>query len=139
MGGAFDFVSCCPPYQAVAYPALMAQLARSPLLHAGSWLVVEYPFEDRASLPDRLDGAGRSLAKLVDRRFGRTYVALYGPAAAGGGEAHVRGGGSLIDGVRTEGRGPSGAGKGRLPRGRGRAAEFGQDTGHAPARSLHTR
>lgn len=92
-GGAFDFVSCCPPYKAVAYPALMAQLARSPLLHAGSWLVVEYPFEDRASLPDRLDGAGRSLAKLVDRRFGRTYVALYGPTAGGGGEAHGRGGG----------------------------------------------
>ena len=22
-GGAFDFVSCCPPYQAVAYPSLM--------------------------------------------------------------------------------------------------------------------
>lgn len=33
----------CPPYLVVSYPELMGLLDRSPLLHAGSIVFVEYP------------------------------------------------------------------------------------------------
>ena len=77
-GGAFDFVSCCPPYREVSYPDLLASLAQSPLLHERSWLLVEYAKENAEEIPDALG----PLELYVDRRFGRTFIALYGPAGA---------------------------------------------------------
>ncbi len=76
-GGAFDFISCCPPYREVSYPKLLAALARSPLLHARSWLLVEYAKENANEIPDALG----PLELCADRRFGRTFIALYGPPA----------------------------------------------------------
>lgn len=32
-GGAFDFISVCPPYELVSYPELYELLEDSPLLH----------------------------------------------------------------------------------------------------------
>ena len=42
-GGAFDFVSVCPPYLLVSYEELYDLLDVSPLLHPGSVVLVEYP------------------------------------------------------------------------------------------------
>ena len=41
-GGAFDFVSFCPPYYKVSYPDLLAKLDASPLLSAETLVIVEY-------------------------------------------------------------------------------------------------
>eukprot|EP00873_Tetraselmis_striata_P022236 jgi/Tetstr1/442500/TSEL_030599.t1 len=74
-GGAFDFVSVCPPYLLVSYPELFALLDASPLLHAGSHIIVEYPKELAHQIPDAVAG----LPKFRDRRYGRTFMAMYGP------------------------------------------------------------
>jgi 16S rRNA (guanine(966)-N(2))-methyltransferase RsmD len=74
-GGAFDFVSVCPPYLLVSYPELFSLLEESPLLHAGSHVIVEYPKELSHEIPDVLAG----LHKFRDRRYGRTFLAMYGP------------------------------------------------------------
>ena len=72
-GAAFDMISVCPPYEKVSYPDLMATLERSPLVKPGTFLVVEYPkYEKKAMLPR----IGR-LARVRDRRYGRTLVAVY--------------------------------------------------------------
>jgi Conserved hypothetical protein 95 len=42
-GGAFDFVSVCPPYLLVSYDELYDLLDASPLLHAETMVLVEYP------------------------------------------------------------------------------------------------
>lgn len=72
-GAAFDFISVCPPYEKVSYPELMASLERSPLVKPGTLLVVEYPKYEKKANPERL---GR-LAKIRDRAYGRTFVAVY--------------------------------------------------------------
>lgn len=77
-GGAFDFISVCPPYELVSYPELYDLLEVSPLLHAQSVVLVEYPKKLVAQVRDTIG----PLVKLRDRRYGRTYIALYGPPGA---------------------------------------------------------
>ncbi|GAB4824003.1 hypothetical protein N2152v2_011049 [Parachlorella kessleri] len=74
-GGAFDFVSVCPPYMLVSYEELYDLLEKSPLLHEESLVVVEYPKKLGHLIRDTLG----PLQKLRDRRYGRTYIAVYGP------------------------------------------------------------
>lgn len=50
-------------------------LDRSPLLHAGSFVVVEYPLREVKNVPDTLG----PLVKFRDRRYGRTFLAIWGP------------------------------------------------------------
>ncbi|BBN06066.1 16S rRNA (guanine966-N2)-methyltransferase [Marchantia polymorpha subsp. ruderalis] len=75
LGGGFDFVSVTPPYEAVSYTALMAQLAVSPLITDNTFMVVEYPIKSKHEIPDTCG----KLYKVRDRRYGRTFVAIYGP------------------------------------------------------------
>ncbi|CAG9462970.1 unnamed protein product [Pedinophyceae sp. YPF-701] len=75
LGGPFDFLSACPPYEKVSWPEMMAALDRTPLLHDRSFCLVEYPQKEWAAVPDSLG----PLVKFRDRRYGRTYLALYGP------------------------------------------------------------
>lgn len=77
-GGAFDFLSVCPPYELVDYNELYDLLEGSPLLHEESIVIVEYP-KKLASLVRPTLGP---LEKLRDRRYGRTYLAIYGPPLA---------------------------------------------------------
>ncbi len=77
-GGAFDFVSVCPPYDAVSYPELFQLLAAGTLLHEDSIVLVEYPRLKAGEVPMRLG----PLTKVRDRRYGRTLLAIY--AAPGG-------------------------------------------------------
>jgi len=74
-GGAFDFVSMCPPYLLVSYPELFGLLEGSPLLKPSTILFVEYPKQLAAEVPDTVG----PLVKLRDRKYGRTFIALYGP------------------------------------------------------------
>ena len=76
-GPAFDYVSVCPPYEAVSYTELMAALAAAAgrVLHAHSFVIVEYPRLATREMPARLG----PLARLRDRKYGRTLVAIYGP------------------------------------------------------------
>ena len=78
MGGAFDFISVCPPYLLVSYPELFDLLTNSPLLHARSMVLVEYPRQLAHEIRDTM----APLKKIKDRKYGRTYLALYGPADA---------------------------------------------------------
>ncbi|GJP29995.1 hypothetical protein CLOM_g22020 [Closterium sp. NIES-68] len=78
LGGPFSFISVTPPYELVVYSQLMAQLALSPLLHEDTCMVVEYPLKSRDEI---LDTCG-PLHKIKDRKYGRTNVAIYGPAWA---------------------------------------------------------
>jgi 16S rRNA (guanine(966)-N(2))-methyltransferase RsmD len=74
-GGAFDFISVCPPYEAVSYTELYDLLEESPLVHDTSIIVVEYPKKVVKEIRDRIG----PLTKLRDRRYGRTLIAIYGP------------------------------------------------------------
>ena len=74
-GGAFDFVSVCPPYELVDYSELYELLEGSPLVGPESLVIVEYPRRLAHLVRDQIGG----LVKLRDRRYGRTFVALYGP------------------------------------------------------------
>lgn len=76
-GGAFDFISVCPPYLLVSYPELFELLDASPLVHPGTLLFVEYPKQLSHQIVDTIG----PLQRVRDRRYGRTWVALY---AAGG-------------------------------------------------------
>ncbi|CAI5476490.1 unnamed protein product [Closterium sp. Yama58-4] len=78
VGGPFSFISVTPPYELIVYSQLMAQLAASPLLHPDTCMVVEYPIKSRDEI---LDTCG-PLYKIKDRKYGRTNVAIYGPAWA---------------------------------------------------------
>ncbi|ESR44280.1 hypothetical protein CICLE_v10012231mg [Citrus x clementina] len=71
--GPFDYMSVTPPYTAVDYEVLMAQISKSALVGKDSFIVVEYPLRT-----DMLDTCG-CLVKIKDRRFGRTHLAIYGP------------------------------------------------------------
>jgi 16S rRNA (guanine(966)-N(2))-methyltransferase RsmD len=73
-GGAFDFVSFCPPYYRVSYPELLLELDQSPLIADHTVLLVEYA---RSQKPEILPAIGKRLRRVRDRRYGRTYVALY--------------------------------------------------------------
>ena len=73
-GGAFDFVSFCPPYYKVSYPELLAQLDQSPLIADHTVVLVEYA---RSQKPEMTAAIGKRLRRVRDRRYGRTYVAIY--------------------------------------------------------------
>jgi len=51
-------------------------LARSPLVHEGSYILVEYPLKEQRAVPETLG----PLVKIRDRRYGRTFLAIWGPA-----------------------------------------------------------
>lgn len=74
-GGAFDFMSICPPYEAVSYTEVLDLVAESPLLGEDAIVVVEYPRKCVEEIREELG----HLVKLKDRRYGRTFVAIYGP------------------------------------------------------------
>lgn len=74
LGGQFDFISVTPPYEKVSYEELMTALDRSPLIHEDTIVVVEYARKERDYIPDELG----PLVKIRDRKYGRTYVAIYG-------------------------------------------------------------
>jgi 16S rRNA G966 N2-methylase RsmD len=76
-GPPFDYVSVCPPYEKVSYAGLMAGLggAAGRLIHAHSFVIVEYPRLAADDMPDTLG----PLARLRDRKYGRTLLAIYGP------------------------------------------------------------
>ena len=67
----------------MSYPELLGALGRSPLLRpASSFVVLEYPTRDRATgAPLDIGGELGPLIKLRDRRYGRTNLAIYGPAS----------------------------------------------------------
>ena len=76
-GAPFDYVSICPPYLKVDYQQLLADVASSGLVHGQSVVVVEYPIRSAGDVPPSLG----PLARVRDRRYGRTNVVVYGPAA----------------------------------------------------------
>lgn len=81
-GGAFDFISVCPPYELVSYPELYQLLEGSALMHEDSIVVVEYPQKLAHQILPMLG----PLTKLRDRRYGRTFLAVYGPGDGEAGE-----------------------------------------------------
>lgn len=74
-GKAFDFISVCPPYEAVSYDELFELLDGSPLVHDDSLVVVEYP----KLLKNKMRETLGPLHRVRDKRYGRTFVAVYGP------------------------------------------------------------
>ena len=74
-GKAFDFISVCPPYEKVSYEELYDLLEGSPLIHYESIVIVEYA----KRLSDVIRDTIGPLHKIRDKRYGRTYVAVYGP------------------------------------------------------------
>lgn len=78
LGGKFDYISVTPPYEAVVFSTLMQQLSESPLLKDDTCIVVEYPIKSKREMPETCG----ALVKIRDRRYGRTHVAIYGPAWA---------------------------------------------------------
>ena len=75
-GGPFDFISVCPPYLLVSYPELYDLLEASGLLHARSIVFVEYPKQ----LAEHVRPTLGPLIKVRDRKYGRTWIAIYAPA-----------------------------------------------------------
>lgn len=71
--GSFDYVSVTPPYTAVDYDTLLAQLEKSPLVGKDCFILVEYPL--KTPMPDSC----KHLVEIADRRFGRTNLIVYGP------------------------------------------------------------
>lgn len=74
VGGAFDFISFCPPYEKVSYPELLLQLDESALVKDSTVLLVEYA---KGQANDILPSIGKRLRRVRDRRYGRTFIALY--------------------------------------------------------------
>ena len=122
-GGAFDYVSVCPPYLLVSYPELFDLLENSPLLGDATVALVEYPkqlaHEVRATLGP--------LRRVRDRKYGRTYLALYAGSATPAGAAAAALAGEWSDDDEDEdeedgaepGGGGGGGGGGRRSSGRG--------------------
>lgn len=71
--GSFDYISVTPPYQTVDYSVLMGQLSNSSLVGKDAFILVEHPQNIVMH-----DSCG-SLVKIVDKRYGRTLLAVYGP------------------------------------------------------------
>ena len=74
-GTAFDFISVCPPYETVSYEELYDLLEGSPLIHSESVVIVEYAKKLSGVIRDTIG----PLHKIKDKRYGRTFVAVYGP------------------------------------------------------------
>lgn len=70
--------SVCPPYLKVSYPEIFQLLESSALITPSTCIIVEYPKSHASLLPDQLG----PLPLLRCRKYGRTYVATYAPAAA---------------------------------------------------------
>jgi 16S rRNA G966 N2-methylase RsmD len=66
----------CPPYLLVSYPELFQLIGRSGLLHQRTILFVEYPRQLSAQIPETVG----ELVRVKNRKYGRTLVAVYGPA-----------------------------------------------------------
>jgi 16S rRNA (guanine(966)-N(2))-methyltransferase RsmD len=75
-GGAFDFISMCPPYLLVSYPELFQLLEGSPLIHPGTILFVEYAKQ----LSDQVPLTVGPLQRVRNRAYGRTWIAVYAAA-----------------------------------------------------------
>lgn len=75
MGGAYDYISVCPPYEKVSYPEIFELLEKSKLIHERTLVVVEFPNQLKKEIPRSLSIL--SLTKF--RKFGRTFLAVYGP------------------------------------------------------------
>ena len=71
----FDFISVCPPYELVSYPEIYDLLEASNLIGENTIVLVEYPQRVREHILDTLG----PLAKVRDRKYGRTLLALYAP------------------------------------------------------------
>ena len=74
----FLLLSCasvCPPYNDMDFDDLVRRLEESGVLSSNSFLVFEYPKEVSGSLKKTMG----SLHQLVNRKYGRTTVAIYGP------------------------------------------------------------
>ncbi|KAF3322921.1 rRNA methyltransferase YlbH [Carex littledalei] len=69
----FDYISVTPPYMEVDYAKLMGQISRSPLIGEDCFVLVEYPLKTK--MPETCG----HLIQIVDRRFGRTNLLIYGP------------------------------------------------------------
>jgi 16S rRNA (guanine(966)-N(2))-methyltransferase RsmD len=82
-GGSFDYVSVCPPYLLVSYPELFDLLEESPLLGDHTVALVEYPKQ----LAHEVRGTLGRLRRVRDRKYGRTYLALYAGSATPAGAA----------------------------------------------------
>jgi 16S rRNA G966 N2-methylase RsmD len=67
-----------PPYMLVSYPEIYDLLESSPLIHAGSVVMIEY---SKQNIKDIRRHVG-SLSLLKSRRYGRTYIAVYGSNSA---------------------------------------------------------
>ena len=65
----------CPPYLQVSYPELLKLVEESPFVHANTRVVVEYPRSHGGFIQERLG----VLHRVRCRKYGRTYVAVYGP------------------------------------------------------------
>jgi 16S rRNA (guanine(966)-N(2))-methyltransferase RsmD len=107
-GGPFDFISVCPPYLLVSYPELYDLLEASGLVHAGSVVFVEYPKQ----LAQHVRPTLGPLTKVRDRKYGRTWVAIYAPHDGGKGAmgSSSRGGASSGDGSDSSSKGGGGSG-----------------------------
>lgn len=70
--GPYDLISVTPPYIEVDYAELSHALAASTLVGPGTVVVFEYPREI-AEMPDAIG----ALAKIRDRQYGRTRIAIY--------------------------------------------------------------
>ena len=71
--GTFDFISVCPPYELVSYEELYELLEASGMIGEGTVVLVEYPERVKSAIVDELAG----LTKVRDRKYGRTWLALY--------------------------------------------------------------
>ena len=106
VGGAFDFVSFCPPYYRVSYPDLLLQLDASPLIAEHTLILVE---SRNAEAGDQ--GGHREPAAAHPRPALRAHVRRAvrvrraGPARRGRRVGGAAGGG---DAVREGGRGEEG-------------------------------
>ena len=66
----------CPPYLKVSYEELFGLLEGSPLVHEETYIVVEYPSKPRTAVPETMG----PLTLIRDRKYGRTNLAVFGPA-----------------------------------------------------------
>ena len=76
VGGAFDFVSFSPPYYRVSYPDLLLQLDAN-LACIAEHTRLDSAQRARSQKPEIKAAIGNRLRRIRDRRYGRTYVALY--------------------------------------------------------------
>ena len=75
VGGTFDYISVTPPYEAVTYSELLRQVEESTLISDRTWVIVEYPKAERDAIKETLG----PLVLRRDRKYGRTFIAMYGP------------------------------------------------------------